>query len=526
MKRREFVRNLRATGVALYASDLVGDLLAQSPKARVMDSKFKGMSDVALSEAKRLGCTYADIRFTRNINDSVAVRDRIVTDSFGFGAGGHEESAGFGVRVIHSGVWGFASSPFVTEAEIKKIAAQATEVAKASAVSKRFEVKLSPVDAYQDYWATTVKQKPDDVSLDEKIAFLMKINEAALKVPNIIRVQSSMAFDYEWKYLATSEGSYIEQEIYRTLPGLTVTALKDGKSKQRTFSVAPRSAGYEVVLGAKMQENVEQTCAEAVEHCTAPPVGVGLKDLIMTPAHAMLTIHEIVAHPTELDRIVGYEANYAGTSFVKKDDIGKRVMGSKLFNVTCDRTMEGGMCTVGYDDDGVKSQKWPIIKEGLLVDLQTNRETAHYINQNFSRGCTFATSWRNYPFLRMPNVHVEPGPAGSPTPEQIIADTKDGILIDGRGSYSIDQQRFNGQFGGDAFWEVKNGKKTRMLSDVTYNAITTDFWQHMDATSGKESWEMHGTTGDAKGQPTQINHPSHGSPWVRIRRIMVGAAYS
>ena len=526
MKRRDFVKTLSATGVALYASDLVGDLIAQSPKARVMDSRFKGLSDVALSEAKRLGCTYADIRFTRNVNDSVAVRDRIVTDSFGFGAGGMETSAGFGVRVIHSGVWGFASSPFVTEGEIKKITAQATEVAKASAVSKRFEVKLAPVEAYQDYWAVPVKQKPEDVSLDDKIAFLMKINEAALKVPGVIRVQSNMAFDYEWKYLATSEGSYIEQEIYRTLPGFTVTALKNGKAKSRTFSVAPKSAGYEVVLEAKMLENVERIANEAVEHCTAPPVGVGLKDLIMTPAHAMLTIHEIVAHPTELDRIVGYEANYAGTSFVKTGDIGKLMMGSKLFNVTCDRTLPGGMCTVGYDDDGVKSQRWPIIQEGLLVDLQTNRETAHYIGQTASTGCTFATSWRNYPFLRMPNVHVEPGPPGSPTPEQIIADTKDGILIDGRGSYSIDQQRFNGQFGGDAFWEIKDGKKTRMLSDVTYNAITTDFWQNLDATSGKESWEMFGTTGDAKGQPTQINHPSHGSPWVRIRRIMVGAAYS
>ncbi len=149
-----------------------------------------------------------------------------------------------------------------------------------------------------------------------------------------------------------------------------------------------------------------------------------------------------------------------------------------------------------------------------------------WVGQTASKGCTFATSWRNYPFLRMPNVHVEPGPPGSPTPEEIVADTKDGILIDGRGSYSIDQQRFNGQFGGDAFWEVKNGKKTRMLSDVTYNAITTDFWQNLDATSGKESWEMFGTTGDAKGQPVQINHPSHGSPWVRIKRIMVGAAFS
>jgi TldD protein len=526
MKRRDFVKTLSATGVAMYASDLVGDLIAQSPKARVMDSRFKGMSDVALNEAKRLGCTYADIRFTRNVNDSVAVRDRIVTDSFGFGAGGLETSAGFGVRVIHSGVWGFASSPFVTETEIKKITAQATDVAKASAISKRFEVKLSPVDAYQDYWAVPVKQKPEDVSLDDKINFLMKINEAALKVPGVIRVQSNMAFDYEWKYLATSEGSYIEQEIWRTLPGFTVTALKNGKSKSRTFSVAPKSAGYEVVLEAKMLENVERIANEAVEHCTAPPVGVGLKDLIMTPAHAMLTIHEIVAHATEVDRIMGYEANYAGTSFVKISDIGKLKYGSKLFNVTADRTIPTGVATVGYDDDGVKTQQWPIVREGILVGLQTNRESAHFVGEKTSRGCTSANSWRDYPFLRMPNVHVDAGPAGSPTPEEMIADTKDGVMIDGRGSYSIDQQRYNGQFGGNAFWEIKNGKRTRMVTNVTYNAITTDFWGNLDAISGKESWQMFGTGGDAKGQPTQTNSISHGSPWLRIKKIMVGAAFA
>ena len=273
MKRRDFVKTLGATGIALYASDLVGDLLAQSPKGQVLQSRFKGLSDIALGEAKRLGCSYADIRFTRNINDSVAVRDRIVTDGFGFGSGGHEESAGFGVRVIHSGVWGFASSPFVTEDEIKKLTAQATDVAKASAVSKRFEVKLAPVPAYTDYWSVPVKVKPEDVSLDDKIAFLMQINEVALKTAGVMRVQSSMAFDFEWKYLATSEGSYLEQEIWRTAPNFTVSANKGGKFKSRTFTVAPRTAGYEVVTEGRMLENVERICAEAIEHCTAPPVG-------------------------------------------------------------------------------------------------------------------------------------------------------------------------------------------------------------------------------------------------------------
>jgi TldD protein len=253
---------------------------------------------------------------------------------------------------------------------------------------------------------------------------------------------------------------------------------------------------------------------------------MGVKDLILTPSHAMLTIHEIVAHATELDRILGYEANYAGTSFVKLTDLGKLKYGSKLFNVTADRTIPGGVGTIGFDDDGVKTQEWPLVREGILVGLQTNREMAHFIGEKESRGCTSASSWRDYPFLRMPNVHVDAGPPGSPTPEEMIADTKDGVLIDGRGSYSIDQQRYNGQFGGNAFWEIKNGKKTRMVTNVTYNAITTDFWGNLDAISGKESWRMFGTGGDAKGQPTQTNSISHGSPWLRIRKILVGAAYA
>jgi TldD protein len=316
--------------------------------------------------------------------------------------------------------------------------------------------------------------------------------------------------------------------VWRTAPTFSATARKGSAVKTRTFNVPPRSAGYEVVEQSRgrMLENAERIAAEAVEHAAARPVGAGVKDIIMTPSHAMLTIHEIVAHPTELDRIVGQEANYAGTSFITLADVGKLKYGSRLFNVTADRTIRGGMCTVGYDDDGVKTQSWPLVRDGILVGLQTNRETAHFIGEKESRACTFATSWRNYPFLRMPNVHLDAGPPGSPTPEQIIADTKDGILIDGRGSYSIDQQRYNGQFGGNAFWEIKNGKITRMVSDVTYNAITTEFWAKLDAVSDADSWEMHGTTGDAKGQPVQINHPSHGSPYCRIRGIMVGAAYA
>ncbi len=551
MKRRDFVKTVAMSGMAVAASDIVGDLIAQTPQGRVLESKFKGLSDIALGDAKKQGCTYADIRFTRNTNSGVNAtggnRDFEGFGGFGGGGGrggrgggrgggggfgggggaaGPSGAAGFGVRVIHSGVWGFASSPVVTEDEIRRITRIATEVAKASAIAKRQDVRLAPVPAYIEYWATKMAQDPRDIPQETKQALVQKVVDIAVKTKEVTNVNASIQLEHEWKYLATSEGSYIEQEIFTTTPSFTVTARKDGQTRSRTFTGIAMTGGWEVAEAAKMVENTERIAAEAVEYCMAKPVEMGLKDLILTPSHAMLTIHEIVAHATELDRILGYEANYAGTSFVKVSDVGKLKYGSKLFNVTADRNRPGGIGTVGFDDDGVKTQEWPIVRDGILVGLQTNREMAHLIGEKESRGCTQANSWRDYPFLRMPNVHVEPGPAGSPTPDEIIADTRDGVLIDGRGSYSIDQQRYNGQFGGNAFWEVKNGKKTRMVSNVTYNAITTDFWGNLDAISGKESWEMHGTGGDAKGQPTQTNSISHGSPYLRIRRILVGGAYA
>ena len=560
MKRRDFVKTMAISGMAVAASDLIGDLIAQTPQGKVLQSKFKGLSDIALAQAKQAGCTYADIRFTRATNNGVNANggNRDFDDLGGFGGGGgrggggrggrggggrggggfggfgggggptvrDRGAAGFGVRVIHSGVWGFASSPIVTEDEIKRITVMATEVAKASAIAKRADVKLAPVPAYQEYWATPIKKDPATVSQEEKQALVQKVVDLVSKTKEVASVNASVQLEHEWKYFASSEGSYIEQETWTTTPQFTVTARKDGETRTRIFTGVPMTGGWEVAEASEMVENAERIAAEAVEFCTAKPVEMGVKDLILTPSHAMLTIHEIVAHATELDRILGYEANYAGTSFVKLTDIGTLKYGSKLFNVTADRIIPGGVATIGYDDDGVKTQQWPLVREGILVGLQTNRESAAIIGEKASRGCTSANSWRDYPFLRMPNVHVEPGPAGSPTPEDIIADTKDGVLIDGRGSYSIDQQRYNGQFGGNAFWEVKNGKKTRMVSNVTYNAITTDFWGNLDAISGKESWRMFGTGGDAKGQPTQTNSISHGSPWLRIRKILVGAAYA
>ena len=557
MHRRDFVKTMALSGAAIAASDLVGDLIAQTPQGKVLESRFKGLGDVALAEAKLTGCSYADIRFTRRTNSSVNANggNSDFADAFGgrggrggrgggrgrggggdfgggnAGLGGADETAGrgaagFGVRVIHSGVWGFASSPIVTEDEIRRITRLATEVAKASAIAKQRDVVLAPVRAHTEYWATPIQQDPGKITQDDKRALVQKVVDIAIKNKEVVNVTASVGVEHEWKYFASSEGSYIEQEAWSVSPSFTVTARKDGQTRSRTYTGEMMTGGWEIAERAQMPENAERIAVEAVEFCTAKPVEMGLKDLILTPSHAMLTIHEIVGHATELDRILGYEANYAGTSFIRLSDLGKLKYGSKLFNITADRTIPGGVGTIGYDDDGVKTQEWPLVREGILVGLQTNREMAHLIGEKASRGCTSANSWRDYPFLRMPNVHLDAGPAGSPTPEQIIADTKDGVLIDGRGSYSIDQQRYNGQFGGNAFWEVKNGKITRMVSNVTYNAITTDFWANLDAISGKESWRMFGTGGDAKGQPTQTNSITHGSPYLRIRRIMIGAAYA
>jgi TldD protein len=552
ISRRVFVKGMGATtAVALYSHDLVADLIATSPRRSVLQSNFKGMADIVLAEARMAGASYADVRFTLNANIPGASAN-FSAEGEGGGRGGRggrgggrggrgggrggnqvqgvprpedRRAAGFGVRVIHSGVWGFASSPIVTEDEIRRITRVAVEVARASAIAKRADVRLAPVQAYIENYVTPMVKDPSTVSATDKQNWAQAIVDRAKGVSGVIGVNVSANHGYEWRYFASSEGSYIEQELYTTSPSMSVTAKVGDVTKTRNYPGVAGTGGWEIAEESDFLEAAERVATEAVEFCTARPLGAAApRDLILSPSHAMLTIHEIVAHATELDRIVGYEANYAGTSFVKLSDVGTLKYGSPLFNVTADKTSRG-LGTVGYDDDGVKTMSWPIVREGILVGLQTNRETAHFVGEDFSRGCTFGSSWRDYPFLRMPNIHVDAGPPGSPSREELIADVRDGVMIDGRGSYSIDQQRYNGQFGGHVFWEIKNGKVTRMVTDVTYNAITTDFWANLDGITGPDEYEMHGTGGDAKGQPTQTNSISHGSPWLLIRNIMVGAAF-
>jgi TldD protein len=531
--RRHFMKAAGVGAVGLGMADWWTEpVLAQTSARRT--APYREWGEAALRQARSLGCSYADIRFGRKRSQAFNVRNGQLTTQGGFSYGGFgaapgggiSDTAGFGVRVVRDGVWGFASSPLTTPEEIRRIVGQAADIARASAMATRFDVRLAPVPAFDDFYETPHERDPFAVPLEETLAILTDTTAEIQKQPKVLFAHAYVSFAHDWKFLATSEGSFIEQSLYYCSCGCAATARDGAQVKTRIYTPGASTAGFEFLVQADLKGNAERVASEAVEHAMAAPVQAGLKDLVLKPSHLALTIHEIIGHHTELDRIVGYEANYAGTSFVKLTDVGRLKYGTPLLNVSADRTHPGGAGTVGYDDDGVRTQKWPIVRDGILVGLQTNRETAHYMGEPESRGCTFANHWRNYPFLRMPNVQLEPGPPGSPTLDQMIADVKDGVLVDGAGSFSIDQQRYNGQFGGNAFWEIRNGKVTRMVTDFTYNAITTDFWNNLDAVGPAASWEHHGMDGDAKGQPTQSNYPSHGSSPCLVRRVMVGAAFA
>jgi TldD protein len=546
--RRAFLSAMGAGALGLYSHDLVAQIIADSPRGAAAQSRFHGLSDIALGVARNDGCSYADIRFTMatDLPGGAANHGGPGGGGGGFGGGGfgggggglgggdatgaiptdaRRQAGGFGVRVIHSGVWGFASSPIVTEDEIRRVTRVAVELARASAIARRADIKLTPVQPYIENFVTPVRRDPTTVSGTDRQAWAQAIVDRAAGVAGVTRVAAAARVRYEWRYFASTEGSYIEQENYLVTPTLSVTARVGDVTRTRNYPAPALMGGWEVAEDSGLLEAAERVAHEAVELCTAQPLGSpGPRDLVLSPSHAMLTIHEIVGHATELDRIVGFEANYAGTSFIRLEDLGRLRYGSPLFNITADRTGPG-LASTGFDDDGVRTTEWPIVREGVLVGLQTNRETAHLVGEEFSRGCTYGTTWRDYPFLRMPNVHLDAGPPGSPTRDELIADVRNGVMIDGRGSYSIDQQRYNGQFGGHVFWEIRNGRVTRMVTDVTYNAITTDFWANLDGITGSDEWEMHGTQGDAKGQPTQSQGVSHGSPWLLVRDIMVGGAF-
>jgi len=513
-------RHFLAASAAAAATRLFG-----APKEGTTPSaELEKLAAVALREAKKYKATYADIRVVRLRNQIIGIRlspERGTGKTNSVPQVGEDSSFGFGVRVIVNGAWGFASSPVVTPEEIAAITNEAAIIAKANASIQSRPIQLAPVKAYKDRWVTPHDKDPFDVSMAEKLDLLERVAGQAKKNTKVFGANASLILRSEDKYFASTEGSSIQQYILQIYGNVDATAVdrQNNVSRSRSYVPTQASAGWEYVPEMNLEENAQRIREEVVEHLTAPPVKPGIKDLILMPNHLMLTIHESVAHPTELDRALGYEANYAGTSYITPDKIGKRIA-SEHCTFVGDRTALRGLGTCGYDDDGVKTTEFTIIDKGIFRNYQTTREQAHLVGDKESHGCCQADSWATVPFQRMPNVSLRPGPTDT-TLDSLISGIDDGVLIDGRGSYSIDQQRYNIQFGGDAFWEIKNGKKGNMISRVSYQGRTPDFWQACDGTAGPAYWRQYGTTGDAKGEPTQINSISHGCSPTRFRQINV-----
>ena len=514
--RRGFLKTSGvATGLALGSATFPAWVLEMEAAEAAGVDKPK-LAEVALATAKKLGASYADMRVNRIRSESVSTRERQVQNV------SRNQSFGFGVRVLLKGTWGFAGSRSVTANDVERVAKQAVEIARANAMFQRQAVRLVPVARVVTSWKSAFKRDPFDVPLDQKIQFLLKLNETAMKVKGVSFVNSSVQFVNEQKFFASSDGSRVEQYIIRGSPNFNVTAVDAarGDFQQRSALGGPQGMGYEYLEEYPWLADVEQAGNEAVEKLKAKQVDPGKYDLVLHPSHLWLTIHESVGHPTELDRSLGWEANYAGTSFLTPDKTGKLQFGSKIVNFVADRTQPAGLATVGYDDDGVPGQRWHLVKDGVFVDWQTTRDLAALTGRKTSNGCTHADSWGSMPFPRMPNVSLEPGKENT-TLEDLISGVKKGILIYGDGSYSIDQQRYNLQFGGQVFWEIQDGKKGAMLRDVAYQSRTTDFWGACDGLGGAATYELGGSFSDAKGEPTQLNAVSHGCPVARFRQINV-----
>ena len=529
--RREFLKTSAAAATTAIGARMLsgGDLLAAArSQPTAGDPATRELMQVALDVARSSGASYADVRVSARRQQNVNTRDKIVQGV------SDNDTYGIGVRTLVDGAWGFAATSQLTKDSVAAITKSAIVQAKANRASQLHPVVLAPTPGNQvGEWKSPITTDPFTIPIVDKVALLLAANEQAAKVKQVRNVTSSMFFLREEKTLMTSDGSYLVQTIYRTQPSMTVTAVSEDRTdfqSRASNDVAPMGLGYEHVLNSKLGENATRWAQDAVEKLSARPVDPGKYDLVLHPSNLWLTLHETVAHPTELDRALGYEANYAGTSFVAPPEkvLGQLKFGSSVMNIQGDREQPGSLAAIGWDDEAVKPVRFDIIKDGIFVDYQTTREQATMLEWYYrkvgkpvrSYGCSYAQSWADVQFQRMPNVSLLPG-KNDYTWEDIISQTDKGIAIIGDGSFSIDQQRYNGQFAGQCFYEIKGGKITGMLKDVAYQFRTPEFWGSMELIAGPRSYHLGGAFGDAKGQPGQSNAISHGCVPARFRQVNI-----
>ncbi len=526
--RRDF---LKITGTAALAScarspaatppaPLPPPAAPPEPLPSGTDASVRELAMEALQAAKDAGASYADVRFGRYRQQFIATRERQVTNV------SDSESFGLGIRALVNGSWGFAATSEVTRDAVHRTARQAARIARASRAAQRRPVTLAPVQPATGSWIQPVEIDPLEVPIEDKVALLFAANEAALRVPNVRFVTSGLSLLREEKTLATTDGTLVTQTYYKVGPRFTATALGDGDFQSYTEELAPRGSGWEYVTGLDMPGNAEEWASIAAAKLSAKSVDVGRWDIILAPTNLWLTIHESIGHPTELDRAMGYEANYAGTSFLAPpgEVLNNFRYGPDFMQIRADRTQPESLSRTAWDDEGVPADEWLLVENGIFNDYQTTREQVDWIDEytgvNRSHGCSFADSWSSVQFQRMPNVSLMPGEKEASI-DDIIADTDRGIVIRNRGSWSIDHQRYNFQFSGQAYHEVRNGKIVGMLKDVAYQANTPEFWNSMDMIGGRSSYWLGGSFGDGKGEPGQSNSVSHGCPPARFRQVNI-----
>jgi TldD protein len=537
MERRTFLKIGAGTAGAMLVPVFGHAIAAEELLVAMPVAAKKALADVALNAATKAGASYCDVRIGRYLNQYIITRDLNVENVT------NTESAGVGVRVVCNGAYGFAATNDMTPDGIAGAARQAVAIAQANAKLQSDKVQLAPVKGVGEVaWATPIVKDWRTVPIKDKAELLIAANKAGMDAGASF-MQSMLFQVQQQKYFASTDGSYIDQDIQRLWAPFTATAVDkaSGKFRSRGGLSAPVGMGYEYLdakaahkikaaggvatLYTQSYDIVEDARAagrDAKRKLTAKSVTPGKYDLMLSPEHLFLTIHESVGHPTELDRVLGYEANYAGTSFATLDkwESKKFNYGSPLVNIVADKTTPGSLGNVGYDDEGVKTKRWDLIKDGILVSYQATRDQAHIIGKPESDGCSYADSWSNVQFQRMPNVSLQPGKKKL-TPDEMVKDIKKGIYIVGDGSFSIDQQRYNFQFGGQLFYEINNGKIGQMLEDVAYQSNTQDFWNACTAICDERDWRMSGSFFDGKGQPPQISIVSHGSSTARFSGINV-----
>ncbi|MBI2324929.1 MAG: TldD/PmbA family protein [Chloroflexi bacterium] len=471
-----------------------------------------------IDTARTRGATYADVRFVRRQVEDTFVKNGHLdnvdrTDTFGFG-----------VRVIADGAWGFAGSQMVTPDEVDRVAALAVEIAKASAIAKERDVVLAPLKPQTGTYRTKIEVDPFAVSFEDRVGLLIAADAAMRTVKGLRTTRANYEIWREDKLFASSEGADLEQTLYEAGCGISAEAVGDGELQIRSYPAAggrtQNQAGWEFVTKWDLVAHAPRIAEEAVALLTAKPCPRDVRTtVVIGDAQLMLQVHESCGHPIELDRALGTEAAYAGTSFLTTDRLGSFRYGSDTVNIRIDSTTPGGLGTFGWDDEGVPASEGWAVKDGIFVGYLMSRETAAALGKT-SNGTMRASGWGRLPLIRMTNVSLMPGDAG--TLDDLIAETDDGIYMETNRSWSIDDRRLNFQFGTQIGWEIRGGKLGAMLRNPTYTGMTPEFWGSCDAVCSPTEWRMWGTPNCGKGQPGQVGHTGHGAAPARFRNVRVG----